>query len=196
MGKASRVRERRRQESIPGIAQSPYAGAFTAEEWEAALARKDRLMRYFRDAVKVTDGTVIGIDDATLQLIVLHAVLAGVPDQDDNLALIRPKVLPDGEGRLVDAVEWIPLAFDTPKARKEDAIEEAKLRKRAMDVQLAQMTPEAQKEFRELFAPSARQALRAGARQAARRHAHAAEETDEAKELQAQAARLRQEGKL
>lgn len=196
MGKASRLRGQRRQQSIPGIAQSPYAGAFTSEEWDAALARKDRLMRYFRDAVKVTDGTIIGIDDATLQLLVLHAVLAGVPDQDDNLALIRPKVLPDGDGRLADAVEWIPKAFDTEKARKADAVEEAKLRKRAMDVQLAQMTPEAQAEFRKFFAPAARQALATGARHAARRHAHATEETAEAKELQAQAARLRQEGKL
>lgn len=195
MGKASRLRGQRQQQSIPGIAQSPYAGAFTPEEWEAALARKDYLMRFFRDAVKVTDGTIIGIDDATLQLLILHAVLAGVT-HDDELALIRPKVLPDGDGRLVDAVEWIPLSFDTAKARKEDAREEAKLRKRAIDVQMAQMTPEAQREFREMFAPAARQALHAGARQAARRHSHATEQTDEAKELQAQADRLRQEGKL
>lgn len=195
MGKASRLRGQRQQQSIPGIAQSPYAGAFTSEEWEAALARKDHLMRYFRDAVKVTDGTIIGIDDATLQLLVLHAVLAGVT-HDESLALIRPKVLPDGDGRLVDAVEWIPLSFDTEKARKEDAREEAKARKRAMDVQLAQMTPAAQKEFREMFTPAARQALGVGARQAARRQAHATEQTEEAKELQAQAARLRQEGKL
>lgn len=193
MGKASRIR--RKQQAIPGIAQSPYAGAFTKAEWDDVLARKDQLMRYFRDAVKVTDGTIIGIDDATLQLLVLHAVLAGVT-QDDNLALIRARVLPDPEGRLVDAIEWVPKTFDTAKARREDAKEEALRRKRAMDVQMAQMSTEARAEFARLFAPAARQAFTAGAKQAARRLDHATELTPEAQELQDQATRLHSEGKL
>jgi hypothetical protein len=193
MGKAARIK--RQQKTIPGIANSPYAGAFTTEEWEAALDRKDQMMRYFRDAVKVTDGTILGIDDATLQLLVLHAVLAGIT-HDEQLALIRPKVLPDEDGRLVDSVEWVPNSFDTPKARREDAREEARRRKAAMDVQMAQMTPAARREFREMFAPAAAQAFKAGARHAARYQENAAEETDEAKSLQRQAARLRQEGKL
>lgn len=194
MGKANRVR-RQKQRQIPGIASSPYADAFTRAEWDEVLARKDRLMRYFRDAVKVTDGTIIGIDDATLQLLVLHAALAGI-DQHDELALIRPKVLPDPEGRLIDAQEWIPKSFDSEQQQREDAKEEARRRKQAMDVQLAQMTPAARREFEVMFAPAARKAFVAGARQAARRLDHADEETEESKELQAQAARLRQEGKL
>lgn len=194
MGKASRIR-RRHERTIPGIAQSPYAGAFTKAEWDEALARKDHLMRYFRDAVKVTDGTILGIDDATLQLLALHAALAGVT-QSDELALIRPKVLPDPEGRMVDAVEWVPKSLDTDQARREDAEEEARRRKAAMDVQLAQMTPEARTAFDRLFAPAARKAFTAGATQAARRLEHATEETKEAKALRAQAERLREEGKL
>lgn len=195
MGKASRLGRRRQQRGIPGVPDAPYAGAFTEVEWEEALARKDHLMRYFRDAVKVTDGTILGIDDATLQLLVLHAVLAGVT-HDDGLALIRPKVLPDPEGRLVDAVEWVPKRFDTTKARQEDAEAEARARKAAMDVQIAQMTPAARREFDRMFRPAAGQAFTVGAQHAARRLEAAAEETEEAKALRAQAERLRGEGKL
>lgn len=195
MGKASRLKMGRKQPPIPGIAQSPYAGAFTHEEWEAALARKDQLMRYFRDAVKVTDGTIIGIDDATLQLLVLHAVLAGIT-HDPNLALIRPRVLPDEDGRLVDAVEWIPKRFDTEKQQRDDAREEARRRHQVIEAQMAQMTPEARKQFEREFMPAARKAFEVGATQAARRLDHATEETKEAKALRAQADRLRQEGKL
>lgn len=195
MSKASRLKGRRQQRRIPGVPDAPYAGVFTQQEWDDVLDRKDHLMRYFRDAVKVTDGTILGIDDATLQLLVLHAVLAGVT-QDDDLALIRPKVLPDPEGRLVDAVEWVPKRLDTAKARREDAEDEARRRKAAMDVQLAQMTPGARQAFDRMFAPAARAAFEAGALQEARRLDPAATETEEAKALRAQAERLREEGKL
>lgn len=198
MGKASRLKNRRGQRRVtglPGVPDAPYADAFTEAEWEEALARKDDLMRYFRDAVKVTDGTVLGIDDATLQLLVLHFALAG-GTQDDRLALIRPKVLPDVEGRFEDSVEWVPKRFDTAKACREDAEEEARRRKAAMDVQLAQMGPDARRAFNKMFRPAAQQAFSAGADYAASRREHAAEETPEAKALREQAAQLRQEGKL
>lgn len=195
MGKASRVKQRRKTPQIPGIPNPPYADTFTKAEWDAVLDRSDKLMRYFRDAVKITDGTVLGIDDGTLQLLVIHAALAGVT-QDDKLALIRPKVLPDESGRLVDAVDWVPKRFDTEKARRDDAEEEARRRKAAMDVQLAQMTPGARTAFDQMFAPAAKQAFTAGASAEQRRLDNADEETKEARELRAQAERLRAEGKL
>ena len=177
-----------------GVRDLPYEGAFTAEEIAEVLARKDRLMRYFRDAVK-PDGTILGIDDASLQLLVLHAVLAGVT-QDDELALIRPRVLPDEAGRLEDAVEWVVKRDDSPKARARDAEEEARRRKAAMDVQKAQMTPEAQEAYRRMFEPAARQAFTAAGLAQAQRMEDAAEENEEAAALREQAQRLRAEGKL
>ncbi|MBX9918601.1 MAG: hypothetical protein K2Y33_02035 [Mycolicibacterium frederiksbergense] len=194
MGKASRLKKRRRP-SIPGIRDSPYADAFTTAEWQEVEARKDRLMRYFRDAVKVTDGTIIGIDDATLQLLVLHAVLAGVT-QDDELALIRPKVLPDEEGRLADSHEWIVKRFDTEEARQADAEEEARRRHAAVEVVKAQMTPEAQDAYRRMFEPAARQAFELGGQQHADYLERATDETDEAREMREQATRLRERGEL
>lgn len=196
MGKASRNKQRRgRRPSIPGIRDSPYADAFTTAEWEEVEARKDRLMLYFRDAVKVTDGTIIGIDDATLQLLVLHFVLAG-GTQDDDLALIRPKVLPDEEGRLADSHEWIVKRFDTEEARLADAEEEARRRRAAVQVVEAQMTPAARDAYRRMFEPAARQAFEAGGRQHAAYLDRATDETDESRELRAQAARLRERGEL
>lgn len=198
MGKAARLKNRAgrpRRRKVPGIPDSPYADAFTQEEWNSILERKDWLIRFFRDAVKVTDGTVIGIDEATLQLLVLHFALAG-GTQDDDLALIRPKILPDENGRLVDATEWIPLRFDSEAARAADAEAEAEARKRAFDVQVAQMGPDARKAFERKFLPAATEAFTVGAQSAARRLEDAEDETDEAKALREQAARLREEGKL
>ncbi|MCV7255696.1 hypothetical protein H7J86_26375 [Mycobacterium hackensackense] len=145
--------------------------------------------------MKITDGTIIGIDEATLQFLMLHGVLAGVT-QDDELALIRAKVLPDEAGRLADSQEWVIKRFDTEEARLADLEEEARLRKAAFDVQVAQMTPEARAAFERQFEPVARQAFELGAERAAADLDAAAEETDEAKELRAQAQRLRQEGQL
>lgn len=195
MGKASRNKRQNRQKRIPGMPNSPYADAFTQAEWDEVLARKDMLMRYFREAVKVTDGTILGIDEGTLQLLVLHAALAGVT-QSDELALIRPKILPDEDGRLVDAVEWVVKRWDTSEQQRADDEEEARRRKRAMDVQLAQMTPGAQDAFNRMFVPAAKQAFVQGAQQAARRLDPAQAETPEAVELRKQADRLRNEGKL
>lgn len=194
MGKQARLKRGRKQR-IPGIPESPYVDAFTTEEWEEARRRAEHLLRYFRDAVNPINGTILGIDEATLQLLLLHAALAGIT-QDDNLALLRPKVLPDETGRLVDAVEWIPKRFDTAKARRDDAEEEARRRKAAMDVQLAQMTPDARDAFQRLFKPVAEQAFTAGAQREQTRRDAATTETTEAVELREQAARLREEGKL
>lgn len=193
MGKASRLRGRR-QQRVPGMPDYPYTDAFTQDEIQEVLERKDFLMRFFRDAMK-PDGTILGIDDASLQLLVLHAALAGIT-WDEKLALIRPKVLPDEEGRLVDSVEWIPVRFDTAKARREDAEEEARRRKAAMDVQMAQMTPAAREAFHRMFKPVAEQAFTLGAQHEAQRMDAASDETKEAKALREQAQRLREEGKL
>lgn len=195
MGKANRLKNRPRRPSIPGIRDSPYADAFTQAEWQEVQDRKERLMRFFRDAVKVTDGTIIGIDDATLQLLVLHFALAG-GTQDDDLALIRPKILPDEQGRLADSHEWIVKRFDTEAARRADAEEEARRRKAAEDVQRAQMTPEAQAAYRQMFEPAARKAFAAGGRAAEDYLRNAGGETDEARELREQATRLREGGQL
>ncbi|MCV7230660.1 phage gene 29 protein family protein [Mycolicibacterium komossense] len=197
MGKASRLKRGKHSQRprIPGIAESPYIDAFTTEEWEEARARADKLLLYFRDAVNALNGVIIGIDDATLQLLLLHAALAGVT-QDDDLALIRRKVLPDETGRLVDAVEWIPKSFDTPEALLADAEEEARRRKAAMDVQHAQMSPDAKKAFDRMFRPAAERAFSAGTTHAARRFEADSDQTEEAKALRRQAERLRQEGKL
>lgn len=189
MGKASRLKRQRR---IPGLPDYPYADAFTADEVQEALARKDRLMVFFRDAMK-PDGTILGIDDASLHMLVLHAVLAGI-DQHDELALIRPRVLPDSEGRWVDSVEWVPKRFDSEKQRRDDAIEEAKRRKAAMDVADAQMTPRARAEFARMFRPAAEKLFTTGAQQVAHHLGDASQETDEARELREQAQRFRQEG--
>lgn len=196
MGKADRLKRGRRQR-IPGMPEFPYADVFTGEEIDAALARKDRLMLLARDAVK-PDGTILGIDEATLQLLMLHLALTGLDDTPDReeRALIRAKRLPDQTGRYVDSVEWIPKHNDTPEARRADAEEEARRRKAAMDVHMAQMTPEAREAFDRLFKPAARQAFTAGATHAARRLTDADEETEEARGLREQAQRLREEGKL
>lgn len=194
MGKASRLKARRQPNRVPGLPDYPYKDAFTFDEIQEVLARKDRMMRYFRDAMK-PDGTILGIDDASLQLLVLHACFAGIT-QDDDLALIRPRVLPDQTGRLEDAVEWIPKSFDTADARREDAEEEARRRKAAMDIQHDQMSPDAKDAFERLFRPAAEQAFAAGAKHAARRFEAGDDETPEATALREQAERLRQEGKL
>lgn len=194
MSKAARLKRRTRP-PMPGVRDSPYVDAFTKAEWDEVMARKDRLMRFVRDAVKVTDGTIIGIDDATLQLLMLHFALAG-GTQDDDLALIRPKVLPDEEGRLADSHEWVVKRFDTEEARQADAEEEARRRKAAHDVAMAQMTPEAQRAYRRMFEPAARKAFAVGGQQMADHLAPAGDETPEATYLREQAQALREKGQL
>lgn len=191
MGKAARTKKRKR---VAGFPDYPYADAFTEAEIEEILRVKDSLLPFFRDAIK-PDGTILGIDEGTLQLLLLHGAMAGVRGHEE-LGLIRGKRLPDETGRFVDSVEWIPARFDSEKARREDAEEEARRRKAAMDVHMAQLSPEAREAFDRLFVPAAREAFTVGPQRMAERLKPADQETQEATDLRRQAERLREEGQL
>lgn len=134
MGKA----KRNRGKAFPNF---PYERKFDAVEQEIIFARQQRLTEAFRDAMGL-QGWSLGLPEDHLQLLMFHGALAGVdvnpqyPPFDPDTgrgAFIRPRRLPDEQGRYVDSVEWVLTKEDTPKDRATDARREARVHMNLVD---------------------------------------------------------------
>lgn len=151
---SKRNRNRQRDKVFPNF---PYARKFTAAEQELIMARQQRLVEAFRDAVGI-QGWVLGLPEDHLQLLMFHGALAGVdvdPDYPPDRAFIRPRRIPDRERQFVDAVEWVLTKEDTPRARHRDARREARAHMTQLEQQL---DPAVREAMAEMFAAKANRA--------------------------------------
>lgn len=147
-------RNRNRDKVFPNF---PYARKFTQAEQDIIMARQQRLVEAFRDAVGI-QGWVLGLPEDHLQLLMFHGALAGVdvdPDYPPDRAFIRPRRIPDRERQFVDAVEWVLTKEDSPKARHADARREARARMVQLDQEL---DPAVRDAMADMFAAKARRA--------------------------------------
>ena len=127
MGKASRNQQRRNvttSSAAPRVFPNfPYDKAFTRDELAEILERAKiigRAMRYGQGP----NGAILALPPDLFELWMVHAALAGVT-VDEDLAFIRPRVIPDVLG---DAVEWVLKKEDTAAAREADLAREAAAR--------------------------------------------------------------------
>lgn len=133
----------------------PYARKFTQAEQAVIMARQQRLVEAFRDAVGL-QGWVLGLPEDHLQLLMFHGALAGVdvdPEYPPDRAFIRPRRIPDRDRQFVDAVEWVLTKEDTPRARHRDAHREARAHVNAIE----QLDPAVRDAIRDLFVSKANQ---------------------------------------
>jgi len=148
-----RKRNRNNDKVFPNF---PYAKKFTQAEQDIIMARQQRLVEAFRDAVGI-QGWVLGLPEDHLQLLMFHGALAGVdvdPEYPPDRAFIRPRRIPDRDRQFVDAVEWVLTKEDTPKERNKDARREA----RAHMAALEQLDPAVGEALRDLFVAKASRA--------------------------------------
>lgn len=142
MGKAARNQARRvvggPNTGAPAghvFPQFPYEKRFTRQEIHGdILPRSKRLGDAMRDG-KGPNGAILYIPGDVFELWMIHAALAGC-DVDESKAYIRSRRLPDQAGRLVDAVEWVLKADDTPEKLAQDAEREAAAYVAAIDTNL------------------------------------------------------------
>lgn len=114
------------------FAQFPYERKFTADEVADILERAKAFGNLMRDG-RGPNGAYLFIPGDVFELWMIHGVLAGA---DGGTKYIRPRRLPDANGRLADAVEWVLIKEDTDAKRREDAEREAAAYVAAIDEQL------------------------------------------------------------
>lgn len=127
----------------------PYEKKFTRDEIADILARAKVMGDLMRDGVG-PNGANLFIPGDLFELWMIHGVLAGA---DGGQAFIRSRRLPDADGRLADAVEWVVLKDDSAAARAADTEAEAEAIYSAMTENLR---PEVRVAVRRMFRDKAR----------------------------------------
>lgn len=151
MGKGARIREER---NIFGR-QFPYEKKFTREQIADVLAVQAQILEASRDAL-TTKGAIMGIDEASLQMLALHQALAGVRVVPDE-ALIVARLRPSEHAGFMDAREWLPKQDYTEQMERDDSQAQADALAARID---EEVDPEVAKLLAKTFADRAKEVER------------------------------------
>lgn len=131
----------------------PYDRKFTRDQIQEIITRAGVIGDAMRDGVG-PNGATLFIPGDIFEMWMIHAALAGVT-VDEKLAHIRPRKLPDANGRFADAVEWVLKKEDSDEARAADADREARAHIDAMQRSMNDLRPEVREAVRRRLSAAA-----------------------------------------